>query len=138
MHHAQNPFAGLDTNFKQLSYIKKNFNYVGYSEEVLGEKLERVRRKNKRVLVNKDEKFIYIPLLDSLAQLFSNKKIAKLILKKPKYCGDGIFYDICNGEFLKNDDLFRENEDALIIIIYHDALEVCNPLGSHAALEHTN
>ena len=59
MNDAQNPFAGLDTNFKQLSYIKKNFNYVGYSEEVLGEKLE-------------------------------------------------------------------------LIIIYHDALEVCNPLGSHA------
>lgn len=52
MNDAQNPFAGLDTNFKQLSYIKKNFNYVGYSEEVLGEKLERVRRKNKRVLIS--------------------------------------------------------------------------------------
>ena len=34
--------------------------------------------------------------------------------------------------FFKNDHLFGENEDALIIIIYHDALEVCNPLGSHA------
>ena len=53
-------------------------------------------------------------------------------LKYSKYCGDGIFYDICDGEFFKNDDLFRENEDALIIIIYHDALELCNPLGSHA------
>ena len=132
MNDAQNPFAGLDTNFKQLSYIKKNFNYAGYSEEVLGEKLERVRRKNKRVLISKDEKFIYIPLLDSLAQLLSHKKIAKLILRMPKYCGDGILYDICDREFFKNDDLFRENEDALIIILYHDALEVCNPLGSHA------
>ena len=26
----QSPFTGLDTNFKQVSYIKKNFNYVNY------------------------------------------------------------------------------------------------------------
>jgi hypothetical protein len=33
--------------------------------------------------------------------------------------------------FSKDDRLFRVHEDALIII-YHDALEVCYPLGSHA------
>ena len=49
---------------------RKIFNYVGYSDEVLGEKLEWVHRKSKHVLISKDEKFIYIPLLDNLAQLF--------------------------------------------------------------------
>jgi hypothetical protein len=62
----------------------------------------------------------------------SNKRIAKLIFKKPNQCDTEIFYDICDGEFFQNDQLFKNHEDALVIIIYHDALEVCNPLGSHA------
>jgi hypothetical protein len=129
---AENPFTGLDTSFKQVSYIKKNLNYVGYREEVLGTKIQRAHKKNKRVLLSKEESFIYIPILDSLAQLFSNKRIAKAILRKPAYSDSEILYDICDGEFFKGDRLFREHEDALIIIIYHDAVEVCNPLGSHA------
>lgn len=106
---------------------------MNYKEEGLGNKIKRVQKKNKRVLVTKEESFIYIPLLDSLAQLFSNKRIAKLIFKKPSNHKDSeIFYDICDGEFSKIDMLFKIHEDALVIIIYHDALEVCNPLGSHA------
>lgn len=128
------PFTGLDTNYRQVSYIKKNLNFVNYREEVLGSKIKRVRKKNKRVLVTKEECFIYIPFLDSLAQLFSNKRIAKLIFKKPYHSDTEIFYDICDGEFFKNDTLFKNHEDALIILIYHDALEVCNPLGSHAGV----
>ena len=31
----QNPFAGLESNFLQTSYIKKHLNYVAYREEVL-------------------------------------------------------------------------------------------------------
>lgn len=45
-----------------------------------------------------------------------------------------VFYDICDGEFFKNDPFFVEHEDAVQIIIYHDAVEVCNPLGSHAGI----
>jgi hypothetical protein len=78
-----------------------------------------IRKKDKCILVSKDESFIYIPLLD--------KRIAKLIFRKPNCCDAEIFYDICD------DRPFKEHEDILIIIIYHDALEVCNPLDSRAA-----
>ena len=128
----QSPFSGLDTNFKQVSYIKKNFNYVNYREEVLGQQIKRVQKKNKRILVEKEESFIYIPIIESLKQFLSDKTIAKLIFRKPNTCDNEIFYDICDGDFFRNDGLFIDHEDALIIIIYHDALEVCNPLGSHA------
>ena len=30
----QNPFAGLETSYLQTEHMKKNFNYVGYREEV--------------------------------------------------------------------------------------------------------
>ena len=35
-------------------------------EEVLGSKIERIRKKTKCIQVSEDESFIYIPLLDSL------------------------------------------------------------------------
>jgi hypothetical protein len=99
-------FSELDTKFRQESYIKKNFNYVGYPvKKFLVNNIERIRKKNKCILVSKYESFIYIPLLDSFAQLFSNKKIAKLIFRKPNYCVAEIFYDICDCEFFKDDRL---------------------------------
>ncbi|XP_028418281.1 uncharacterized protein LOC114543534 [Dendronephthya gigantea] len=127
----KSPFNGLDTYFKQVSYIKQNFNYVNYREELLGQQIKRVPKRNKRILVEKEESFIYIPIIESLKQLFTNKTLAKVIFRKPNTCNDEILYDICDGEFFKNDRLFVDHKDALIIIIYHDALEVCNPLGSH-------
>ena len=101
---------------------------------VLGKKISVKHWKNKRLLVEKDETFIYIPLLESLQQFLSNKKVAKIVIKKPKYCDKEIYYDICDGELFKNDPFFLEHEDAIQIIIYHDAVEVCSPLGSHAGI----
>ena len=84
------------------------------------------------VLTEKEETFIYIPILESLQQLLSNNKIAKHILKNPRCAEPGVFYDICGGLMFKNDRLFKDKPDALQIIIFHDMVEVSNPLGSHA------
>lgn len=128
----QNPFSSLGTSYLQASYIKKNLNYVQTKEVVLGKKILRRNWKDKRSLVEKDETFQYIPLIESLCQLLSNTKIAKLIIKKPNQCEDDIYYDICDGQVFRTDNFFTEHPDALQIIIYHDAVEVCNPLGSQA------
>ena len=128
------PFSSLRTNYLQTTFIKKNLNFVEIREVVLGKKICVKKWKNKRSLVEKDETFIYIPILKSLQQFLSNKRVAKLVIKKPNYCDSEIYYDICDGEFFKNDPFFVEHEDAIQIIIYHDAVEVCNPLGSHAGI----
>ncbi len=80
----RDPFASMRTNYLQTSYIKRNFNYVGIREVFLGKKISRKFWKNKRSLVEKDETFVYIPLIESLRQLLSNKGIAKLIIRKPR------------------------------------------------------
>ena len=87
------PFASMRTNYLQTSYIKRNFNYVGLKEVVLGKKISRKFWKNKCCLVEKDENFVYIPLIESLCQLLSNKRIAKLIIRKPRQCDRDIYYD---------------------------------------------
>ena len=43
-----------------------------------------------------------------------------------------IYYDICDGQVFRTDNFFTEHSDALQIIIYCDAVEDCNPLGSQA------
>ena len=121
-------FLNWTQNFGRNHTSRRISIYVHYREVVLGCKIERIHKKNKCIPVSKDESFIYVPFLNSLAQLFSNKRIAKLIFRKPNYSDADIFYDICDGEFFKDDRLFKEHDDALAIIIYHDALEVCNPL----------
>ena len=94
------------------------------------------RENNKRLLAEKEETFVYVPIIQSLGQFLSNKKIAKHLIRHMiwiNHCDEGIYYDICDGQLFKNDKLFKERPDALQIIIYHDCEEVCNPLGSHAS-----
>ena len=47
-------------------------------------------------------------------------------------CQENFYYDICDGSFYKDDSFFKEHSDALKLIIFHDQLEICNPLGSRA------
>lgn len=126
------PFSGIKTEALCASYIKKTFNYVEYKEISLGKKLVRKKKKHKLVIDEKDETFIYIPIIESLNQLLSNKRIAAVMLRKPTLCEDGVLYDICDGCMYRNDEYFKEHPDALVLILYHDELEVCNPLGSRA------
>ena len=122
------PFSALRTHYLQTSFIKKNLNYVEVKEVTLGKEISAKHWKNKVSLVEKDDNFIYTPLIESLQQLLSNNKVAKLVIRKPSYCDSGVYYDICDGELFKNDPFFMEHQDALQIIIYHDAVEVVNPL----------
>lgn len=84
------PFEGLETEFLQTSFIKKNFNYVTFEEILLGKTLSRKKVGHKRLLFQKEECFVYIPLLDSLKQLLGNKRIRSLILKPPTNAPDFI------------------------------------------------
>ena len=127
------PFEGLTTKSLQNSYFKQNFNYVEYKEIHLGNKLITKKNGLKRSLVEKEETFVYIPLIESLKQLFSNKIIRTLILRQPNQMKTGLFYDICDGSIYKDDLYFKENPCALMLILYHDEVEVCNPLGSKSA-----
>ena len=43
---------------------------------------------------------------------------------------ENVFYDIYDGMLYKNDAYFSGKDHTLELIIYHDDLEVCNPLGS--------
>ena len=84
------------------------------------------------IITEKAETFVYVPIISSLQQLLSNKRIAELILKQPLRTTENYYYDVCDGSLNRNDQYFRDHPEALMLIIFHDELEICNPLGSRA------
>lgn len=43
---------------------------------------------------------------------------------------DGAYRDYCDGSFIKNHEMFQQNDEILQLVFYFDELEVANPLGS--------
>ena len=43
---------------------------------------------------------------------------------------DGVLRDFCDGSYVQNHPMFKENKEALLLSFYFDELEVANPLGS--------
>lgn len=126
------PFVGIETDALQSKFIKENFNYVQHRIVQLGQKLSRKKQEANRVIYEKEENFIYIPILESLKQMLSNERISSMVLRKPICCDNGVFYDIQDGTIYQNDEFFKQHDNALSLVLYHDELEVCNPLGNNS------
>ncbi len=61
------------------------------------------------------------------------------LIKKREICDEiegghhgpaGVLRDFCDGEFVRNHPLVKENPETLLLAVYFDDLEVANPLGS--------
>ena len=126
------PFEGINTEPLLNTFVKEKFNYVDYEVKLLGKTLKRKKINNKIALCEVNEEFIYIPVLDSLQQLLSNERISKMIFRPKTVRNEDIFYDVHDGSLFKNDNFFIGKKYALELVINHDDLEVCNPLGSKA------
>lgn len=42
----------------------------------------------------------------------------------------GVLHDFCDGEFVRDHPLVKENPETLLLAFYFDDLETANPLGS--------
>ena len=111
-------FSSYGAVLNLLSYYNVNVNSR--------QKLIRTKKGGKRIICEKDETFIYVPILESLQQLLSNNRIASMVLEKPKPCRPGVLDDIQDGDIYQNDEYFDEHENILVLVLYHDELEVSN------------
>ena len=102
----------------------------------MGKKLVSNKNKNGKTKIwEKDEEFIYIPILESVEQLLSNKCLVEIIFTTEKRQENVICYNISVGIILKEDQYYQEKQNnSLQIILYHDEVEDCNPLSSHAGV----
>ena len=91
----RNPFASLATQYKQSNFIKKNFGFVEPVEIVLGKVVKMCKKGNKRMLQEKNETMVYIPILKSLEHFLSRKKIWQLIQQPKVFFGaHGKYYEL--------------------------------------------
>ena len=71
---------------------------------MLGKKLIWKLKGGKTVITEKSERLVCIPILESLKQILTNNRILTMILRKPKCCNTGVFYDVQDGLLYQNDD----------------------------------
>ncbi|XP_028409387.1 uncharacterized protein LOC114531989 isoform X2 [Dendronephthya gigantea] len=127
----EDPFSKLKTTYLQSSFLESSVNFIKPIQYVLSTRITYKNKGSKRLICEQDDTMVYIPILDSLQQLLSNSKIADVITAPRQVCKEGFLFDICDGECIKHNRIFIEHPNGLIIILYHDEIEVCNPLGTH-------
>jgi hypothetical protein len=76
----------------------------------------------------------YVPIIDSLKGLLSQRSVAddcqKIRQPRSMGCANEVFSDFMDGKVFRRNELFSSDPSALRLILYQDAFEVVNPLGS--------
>ena len=112
-------FGALRTPHARNEYIKKTLKFVPPKELMFGRNDEGTMMKAH-----------YVPLKKSLQALFSNESVRRQFnISRPKNVGTNIYKDFCDGAVSKQLD-FLHSGNYIKIILYQDAFENCNVLGS--------
>ena len=127
-----NPFLGLQTKYLQDKYIEENTLYITPKENILGYGLCRINKNGNMILQEYPQTSIYVSILETLQGLLCNDEVAKVLLQKPINRRPGIYFDITDGTFFKTGQYQIQNHPYFIILIFQDAVEICNPLGNRS------
>lgn len=73
----------------------------------------------------------YVPIKETLAALFKSKSMQEqYAATRSKQSSEGIFQDVNDGKGAQCNPLFKAEPSSLGLMLYQDAFEVVNPLGS--------
>ena len=111
-------FSCLNTEYLRKQYIRNNFMFVSPISKKFplhGDIGETVT-------------YMYVPLLESLKAIFSDAYVKEQFLAD--YEQSTMYGDFGDGLKVKNNDLFKLKERSLKLLLYTDAFEIVNPLGS--------
>ncbi|XP_054724735.1 uncharacterized protein LOC129235069 [Uloborus diversus] len=110
----------LRSDYARKSFYKQHFNYVAPVDIYLG------RNRHNRIC-----SYQYIPICDSLQSVFKHKSVSDLVEENRCTKSENQFLkDVTDGSCFKENELFQQDSNALGIILFQDAFEVANPLGS--------
>ena len=127
-----NPFNNFSSKYFQDKYIETNMNTIKPQEIILGNALRYKRRQETLVLEEYPETSIFVSLLETLQQILCDKQTAEMLLKNYANVREGVYYDIFDGNYFKNSQFFKKQPICFKILIFQDALEICNPLGNRS------
>lgn len=106
------------TSFKRNKFYQENFPYVNPVQIPLS-----TQNGKKRF-------FHYVPLKDTLKQLFYNKTLTHELKFNLPENNSNVFRDFTDGSVFEENKFFQQNPGGLQLILYQDAFETVNPLGS--------
>ena len=107
----------LATTYKRKQYYKENLGLISPHSILLGKDDS-----------NTNRMLHYVPIKESQA-LFRDPSVQEQYLAKKQSIPD-VFEDFTDGEVFKSHELFGVDHEALPLILYQDAFEVVNLLGS--------
>jgi len=123
-----NPFRAcssgeLRSHQTRQTYFKRNFKFVAPTQIYLGESKNNISRFAQ-----------YVPITETLKALFEDTSVKAaydqtLPLDNSSDC-NRVLCDIMDGQSFRRNQFFMQNPGALRLILYQDAFEVANPLGS--------
>lgn len=111
--------GSLGSIYKRSTYFRNIFQYIAPVQMYLGLDKNGIARY-----------FHYVSIKQTLAGLLSERNIKSVL--KPTFvpADDRPYCDFTDGEVFKTNIFFSQNPTAIQILLYEDALEIVNPLGS--------
>lgn len=127
----ENPFSCLITKSKRMKHFEEKWKIVEPVEHILVVRFD-VRRDRttgtyRQLPVN--DKFMYVPIMGSLASMFRNREICNSF-QKAKPHEEGFYRHANDGSYFRNHNLFSQHQRALQIQLYYNNFETANPFGS--------
>ena len=113
----------LDTEYKRLQYLKRNFTFVEPVEIIFNPKEVKEENQKKAVMH-------YIPLIQTVKNLVEDSTFLEVTEAHSDHNPECLLRDVKDGSLFKNNRYFLENPEALTILLYSDGVEVVNPLGA--------
>nr|XP_021336450.1 uncharacterized protein LOC110440176 isoform X1 [Danio rerio] len=109
----------LRTTYSRSQTFKQMFKYIEPKKVTLGND------------ENMTKKFAYyIPVKQTLSSLLESELWKNSLCQPSCEIDSDNFADISDGKIFKSNQFFLENPECLKLIIYQDAFEIVNPLGS--------
>lgn len=110
----ENALNNLDSEYKINKFARFSLNYVKPIEY--------------RPERNQNDTYQYVPILETIKNLLDHDDIFAYVLNNHKST-DGILRDFCDGDIYSANPLFRENPNAIQIMLFFDEFTAANPLG---------
>lgn len=125
------PFSGLETEHKRMREFEK-MGMVKSETHVVGTRYE--THKGVRELV--DNTYEYVSVVETIKKLVDDQRVDLSNREgKAKQSNDGrVIRTFEDGLRYKKNTLLQEHPDTLQIVLYHDDIELANPLGSKAGV----
>ncbi|XP_057308112.1 uncharacterized protein LOC130645999 [Hydractinia symbiolongicarpus] len=125
-----NPFIGLTTKYLRAKFFEEEFSPLQVQEIILGNALVYKQKNGVYKLSEVPDTFVFVSVIARIQQMLLNHDLAKIITSKiPTLGKTDRYYDVFDGTY------FKSSESAspfLYVIIFQDAVEICNPLGNRS------